>query len=168
MDIERFMTANPITVRPDESLRKASELLQSHRIRHLPVVQRKRLVGVISDRDLRQLLPSFLAAPDEVERLRARGAHVKVGEVMTRQVLAVTPETQAAKAARLMVEHRIGCLPVLRGSTLVGIVTTVDLLRAMAGENQVPVARPEKASAQRRRPREDRRTPRAESGPGRR
>ena len=128
MDVERFMTPNPITASPSTSLRKALELLETHRIRQLPVVQGKRLVGIITDRDIRQMLPSSLAMPEELERFRVWGARVKVGEVMTRRVFSVTPETSAHRAARLMVEHRIGCLPVLRGSTLVGIVTTVDLL----------------------------------------
>ena len=56
MVVERYMTPNPITVRPDTSLRKAQDLLHANQIRHLPVVQGKRLVGIITDRDLRQRL----------------------------------------------------------------------------------------------------------------
>ena len=66
MVVERYMTPNPITVRPATSRRKAQDLLHAHQIRHLPVVQRKRLVGIITDRDLRQLFPSSLAPPDEL------------------------------------------------------------------------------------------------------
>ena len=159
MDVERFMTPNPITASPNTSLRKAFELLETHRIRHLPVVQGKRLVGIITDRDIRQMLPSSLSIPEELERFRAWGARVKVGEVMIRQVVSVTPDTQAQKAARLMVERRIGCLPVLRGSTLVGIITTIDLLRGMAGGDQARTVARERTPAERK-PLEDRRTPR--------
>lgn len=166
--VEGYMSPNPITVRPDVSLRKAFELLQAHKIRHLPVVEGKRLVGIITDRDLRQQLPSSFAAPDELERSRARSNRVKVGEVMTRQVLAVTPETRAHRAARLMVEHRIGCLPVLRGSTLVGIITTIDLLRAMGGENKSQAGSPKESRARPKRGLEDRRAPRPEGRHGRR
>ena len=162
MIVERYMTPNPVTVQPDTSLRKALELLQAHQIRHLPVVRGKRLVGIITDRDLRQLFPSSLAPPDEVAGFRTAAAQVKVGEVMTRRVLSVTPETRTHRAARLMVEHRIGCLPVLRGSTLVGIITTVDLLQTMAGEDQSQAVPPEKTRARRRKSLEDRRAPRAE------
>ncbi len=162
MTVERYMTLNPIAVQPDTSLRKALELLQAHQIRHLPVVQGKRLVGIITDRDLRQLFPSSLAPPDEVAGFRTAAAQVKVGEVMTRRVLSVTPETRTHRAARLMVEHRIGCLPVLRGSTLVGIITTVDLLQTMAGEDQSQAVPPEKTRARRRKSLEDRRAPRGE------
>jgi len=160
--VERYMSPNPITVRPDTSLRKAFELLQAHQIRHLPVVQGKRLVGIITDRDLRQQFPSSLAASEELERFRDRSTRVKVGEVMTRRVFSVTPDTRTHRAARLMVEHRIGCLPVLRGSTLVGIITTVDLLQTMAGEDQSQAVPPEKTRARRRKSLEDRRAPRGE------
>ena len=161
MTVERYMTLNPIAVQPDTSLRKALELLQAHQIRHLPVVRGKRLVGIITDRDLRQLLPSPLATPEELERFGSDGARVKVRDIMTRRVFLVSPDTRTDKAARLMVEHRIGCLPVLRGSTLVGIVTTVDLLRAIAGEvRSHPV--PLETRSRRRKVLEDRRAPRGE------
>lgn len=162
MDVERFMTANPITASPSTSLRKALELLETHRIRHLPVVQGKRLVGIITDRDIRQMLPSSLSVPEELERFRTWGARVKVGEVMIRRVLSVTPDTRTQKAARLMVDRRIGCLPVLRGSTLVGIVTTIDLLRAIAGRDQTRTVARKKSPAGESKPLEARRTPRRE------
>lgn len=164
MAIQEYMTVNPITVRSDDSIWHALKMLQSHEIRHLPVIQGKRLVGIISDRDFRQVLPSSLAMPEEQGQFRAWGTQVKVGEIMTRKILTVTPETRTDKAARLMVEHRIGCLPVVRGSTLVGIITRMDLLRAMAGEDQARKANRKNrktTSSRRPRPRQDRRTPRA-------
>jgi len=163
MTVERYMTLNPIAVQPDTSLRKALELLQAHQIRHLPVVRGKRLVGIITDRDLRQLLPSPLATPEELERFGSDGARVKVRDVMNRRVLSVTPDTRTHRAARLMVEHRIGCLPVLRGSTLVGIITTIDLLQTMAGEDGCQaIGRQEETRVRRRKALEDRRAPRGE------
>jgi CBS domain-containing protein len=99
--------------------------------------------------------------PEDQARFRAWGAQVKVGEVMNRKVMTVTPETRTDKAARLMVEHRIGCLPVVRGSTLVGILTTNDLLQALAAEDQPRVVATKRTSS-RRWKQEDRRTPRAE------
>ncbi|MFB3144270.1 MAG: CBS domain-containing protein [Candidatus Methylomirabilales bacterium] len=163
MTVERYMTPNPISVRPDTSLRKAQDLLHAHQIRHLPVVQRRRLVGIITDRDLRQLLPSPLATPEELERFGSDGARVKVRDVMNRRILSVTPDTRTHRAARLMVEHRIGCLPVLRGSTLVGIITTIDLLQTMAGEDGCQaIGRQEETRVRRRKVLEDRRAPRGE------
>lgn len=147
MAVKRYMTANPITVQPDESLLHARALLRSHQIRHLPVVERKRLIGMLSDRDIRLLLPSSLATAEEQKRFQSWGTQVTVGDVMTRKVVTVGPETETEKAARLMVEHRIGCLPVLRGSTLIGIVTTIDLLQAMIETPPSQPVRPPKTSA---------------------
>jgi acetoin utilization protein AcuB len=161
MAIEEYMTASPITVRSTDSVWYALKILRSNEIRHLPVIQGKRLVGIITDRDFRLLLPSSLAMPEDQARFRAWGAQVKVGEVMNRKVMTVTPETRTDKAARLMVEHRIGCLPVVRGSTLVGILTTNDLLQALAAEDQPRVVATKRTSS-RRWKQEDRRTPRAE------
>ena len=163
MTVERYMTPNPISVRPDTSLRKAQDLLHAHQIRHLPVVQRRRLVGIITDRDLRQLFPSPLATPEELERFGSDGARVKVRDVMNRRILSVTPDTRTHRAARLMVEHRIGCLPVLRGSTLVGIITTIDLLQTLAGEDGCQaIGRQEETRVWQRKVLEDRRAPRGE------
>ena len=168
MAVKRYMTANPITVHSDESILHARALLRSHQIRHLPVVERKRLIGMLSDRDIRLLLPSSLATPEEQQRFQSWGTQVTVGDVMTRKVVTVAPETETEKAARLMVERRIGCLPVLRGSALVGIVTTIDLLRAMAGEDRAPTVAQGKGPASRRKSLVDRRTPRPEGKVGRR
>lgn len=132
MVVGRYMTPKVITVRPDTNLQRAWHLIQTHHIRHLPVTQGGRLVGIISDRHLRHMLPSSLAPPKERKQFRAWGALVRIDEVMTREVITVTPETPTYTAARLMVDRRIECIPVLRGSALVGILTTADLLRALA------------------------------------
>jgi acetoin utilization protein AcuB len=161
MAVKRYMTANPITVQPDESILHARALLRSHQIRHLPVVERKRLIGMLSDRDIRLLLPSSLATAEEQQRFHSWGAQVTVGDVMTRKVVTVAPETETEKAARLMVEHRIGCLPVLRGSILIGIITTIDLLQAMIEKPPSPPVRPAKTSAGRRKTAASRRVPRS-------
>ena len=129
LPVKRHMTAKVIAVRPNTSLWKAWNLLRTHDIGYLPVVQGKRVVGMISDGDLRQLLPSSLAMPEEHERFRTWGTQVRVGDVMTRKVVTVATGTRTGNAAQLMVRHRIGCMPVLRGSALVGIITTRDLLR---------------------------------------
>jgi acetoin utilization protein AcuB len=159
------MTTNPITARPDDSIWDAVKILQNHQIRHLPVIQGKQLVGMISDRDLRLVLPSSLAVPEEQERFRQWAAQVKVGDVMTRKVFTVTPGTPTDRAARLMLEHRIGSLPVLQGKTLVGIISTIDLLRAMIDEEQSQAASPDKAATRRRKSLKARR-PSPKSGRG--
>lgn len=127
------MTTKVITVRPDASLWKAWQLLQTHHIRHLPVAQGKRVVGMLTDRTIRQMMPSSLAPPLEVKQFQAWGAHVKVSEVMSRQLFPVSPETPVHEALKIMLDRRVGVTPVIRGSTLVGILTTRDLLKALAG-----------------------------------
>lgn len=144
LTVKRHMTAHVVTVRPDTSVWKAWNLLQTHGIGYLPVVQGGRLVGIISAGDLRLLLPSSLAMPEEQERFRSWGTQVKVGDVMTCEVVTVTRETRTDSAAQLMVKHQIGCMPVLRGSTLVGIITTMDVIRALADNGGVGATAPGK------------------------
>lgn len=150
MIVQDHMTTKLITVKSDTSLWKAWELMQTHRIRHLPVVQQRRLVGMITDRDLRQLMPSSLSPPEELDRFRAWGAQVKVSDVMSRKLFLVTPQTSTQEALRIMLERRVGCTPVLRGSTLVGILTTRDLLWAMAVQLGVKAIAPGRHQARRR------------------
>lgn len=131
MLVGQRMQAEVVTVTPGASVTGASRLLQEHRIRHLPVVERGRLVGIVTDRDIRRVLPSP-ATSLEVHELLYLLDRLTVGEVMTAKVIAVTPETPIEEAARLLVEHRIGCLPVLQGDRLAGIITETDLLAALA------------------------------------
>lgn len=133
MLVKNHMTTKVVTIRSDFSLWKAWQLLQNHHIRHLPVTQGRRVVGMLTDRTLRQMMPSSLSPPDELERFRAWGAHVKVKEVMSRTVFPVSPDTPVHEALRIMLERRVGCTPVVKGSTLIGILTTRDLLQALAG-----------------------------------
>lgn len=131
MLVGQRMQRDVVTVTPGTSVTGASRLLQEHRIRHLPVVDRGRLVGIVTDRDIRRVLPSP-ATSLEVHELLYLLDRLTVGEVMTGKVITVTPETPTEEAARLLVEHRIGCLPVLQGDRLAGILTETDLLAALA------------------------------------
>lgn len=124
------MTANPITVRADQSLRVALEEMHTHTIKHLPVLSTTgHLVGVMSDRDARHALnsPYTLRERWQDEQLVDSLA---VRAIMTAAPIVVEPQAGADEAARLMLMHRIGCLPVMRAETLIGIVTRSDLLVA--------------------------------------
>jgi acetoin utilization protein AcuB len=129
MQVERRMNANPITVSPEDSFRHAMTLIRQRGIRHLPVVEEGRLVGIVTDRDLRQASPSP-ATSLEIHELHYLLQRMKVREIMTTKLLTVTPDTPIEQAARLMLEHKIGGLPVLRADRLVGILTETDILRA--------------------------------------
>jgi acetoin utilization protein AcuB len=124
------MTSALITVRPDTPVLDARHLMVERRIRHLLVVnERGDLVGIITDRDIRLNLPSQATSLSvwEINHLLTR---LTVGQVMSRGLITVGPERDARDAAQLMLDHRIGALPVVEAGRLVGIVTETDLLRA--------------------------------------
>lgn len=130
MYVREWMTRSPVTVSPTTPISEARQLMERRRIRHLPVVDEAgRLVGIVTDRDIRLNLPSPATSLSiwEVNYLLAR---LTVGEVMTRNVLTASPDWPVEDAARAMLERRIGALPVLEEGRLVGIVTETDLLRA--------------------------------------
>ncbi len=132
MRVQELMTQAVTTVTPDTPVFDARATMVRGHIRHLLVVEYGRLVGIITDRDIRLNLPSP-ATTLSVWELNHLLARLTVGEVMTKGVIGVSPEREARDAARIMVEHKIGALPVLVGERLVGIITETDLLRAYAG-----------------------------------
>lgn len=127
MLVGKRMKRKPVTVTREDSLGRARELLDSMRIRHLPVVEGKRLVGIITDQDIRGASPSS-TVPISNEDLSEFLGRVKVGEVMVSEVITASPFTSIEEAAKVMQERKIGCLPVLDGEDLVGIITETDIL----------------------------------------
>lgn len=121
------MSRGAITIRRDATAETAWNLMTTRRIRHLPVVDAdERLVGIVTDRDLRQV--PFVP----VSAGRAVPVGLPVERIMTAAVISVRPEADLFEAARLMHEHKIGALPVVENGRLVGILTEIDLLRALA------------------------------------
>jgi acetoin utilization protein AcuB len=127
--VKKQMKPNPITVGPQDSFRHAMNLIRQRGIRHLPVVEEGRLVGIVTDRDIRQASPSP-ATSLEMHELHYLLEKIKVRDIMTTNVVTVAPDTPIEEAARLMLHHRIGSLPVLRRRELVGIITETDILHA--------------------------------------
>jgi acetoin utilization protein AcuB len=125
------MTKSPLTVPLEMPVVDARRMMLEHRIRHLLVTDGPRLAGIATDRDIRLNLPSPATSLSvwEINYLLAR---MTVDSVMTKTVITVDPERDAQNAARLMLDHKIGALPVLEGGTLVGIMTESDVLRAFA------------------------------------
>lgn len=119
MKIREMMVPNPITVTPRTEVAEALELMKINSIRHLPVVDRtRRLKGLLTLADLKQsLLPSMLG-------------DVTLADMMIKQPITISPEADIEYAAKLIYKHKIGGLPVTKGSYLVGIITETDLLRA--------------------------------------
>jgi acetoin utilization protein AcuB len=119
ISVRDIMVTNLVTVTPQETSREAYQLMRDHRFRHLPVLSNGRLVGILSDRDLR---PTLLAPGL---------ADMRVGELMTQSLTTVTPDASVEDAASLLVVKKIGCVPVIEGDRLVGIVTETDLLAVL-------------------------------------
>lgn len=116
--IQKVMTAMPHTVGQDIPIKTALEMMRTHRIRHLPVQERGKLVGVLTDRDVK-LASSFAGA-----------AEMKVEDVMTPDPYTVKPETPVDYVAAEMAEHKYGCAIVLQpNGKVVGIFTAIDGLR---------------------------------------
>jgi acetoin utilization protein AcuB len=130
MRVRELMTGALITVPPDTPVLDARHLMVEKRIRHLLVTSESgELRGIITDRDIRLNLPSQ-ATSLTVWELNYLLTRLTVGKVMTESLITVGPDRQARDAAQLMLDHRIGALPVMDGGHLVGIVTETDLLRA--------------------------------------
>jgi acetoin utilization protein AcuB len=130
MLVRSKMTPDVITASPDTSLADALKLTRGNRIRHLPVTENGRLVGLVTDRDLRLAMPPVYASDTDHQDLRHTLATRTVGEFMVRTIITIKPDAPIEDAARQMYEHRIGCLPVLDHGELVGIITETDVLRA--------------------------------------
>jgi acetoin utilization protein AcuB len=125
-----MMTAKPVSIHQDGSLRQALELMDKHHCRHLPVMNGEgQLVGIISDRDVRTALnsPHILRERWQDEQL---ATSLRVRSMMTPAPIVVEPDAEADEAARLMLDNHISCLPVILGESLVGIVTTSDIMMA--------------------------------------
>ena len=131
MKVRELMSGAPIAVSPDTTVFEARRLMLKERIRHLLVTEDRRLVGIITDRDIRLNLPSQATSLSmwEVNYLLAR---LTVGQAMTKSVIITGPDRDARAAAQLMLEHKVGALPVLDGEHLIGILTETDILRAFA------------------------------------
>jgi acetoin utilization protein AcuB len=123
------MTRPVITLRPETPIQDALQFLHSERIRRAPVVDEKgRMVGIVAERDLLHAAPSDATTLSiwEVYYLLSK---ITVERIMTRDVITVTEDTPLEEAARIMVDHRIGGLPVVRDSHVVGIITETDLFK---------------------------------------
>lgn len=125
--VESWMAKNVITIRPEAKITDAFELMQAHRIRHLPVVEADTLQGLVTDRDIRlALIPSPLMTTEE--RVYHLGALTRVDEIMATDLITVAPHSSIEEAAKLMAQYKIGALPVVEQGKLVGILTETDIL----------------------------------------
>ena len=131
MRVRDLMTPTPITVGPEMPMLQARERMREARIRHLVVTEDARVIGIVTDRDIRLNLPSPATSLSvwEINHLLAR---LTVREIMSAAVIVVDPDRSVAEAARIMTDHKIGALPVVDGTRLAGIITESDFVRAVA------------------------------------
>ena len=130
MKVSDRMTRDVVTLEEEQSLREALSLQQRHKIRHIPVVTDGRVVGILTDRDLKRASPSLLSGINQ-QKYDELLDSTRVGQVMTRNPRTVTPETSLKDVAGILVEHKFGSLPVTDANQLIGIITDIDLLAAL-------------------------------------
>jgi acetoin utilization protein AcuB len=132
MQAQDVMTPNPTTVSPETTVAEVWDLMRQHAVRHMPVVDRGSLVGMVSDRDLAHFDMARVLTTEGAEGLR-RELGTPVVKVMSADVIAVNPDAELGEIVDLFVENRIGAVPVVRPETeeLVGIVSYIDVLEAV-------------------------------------
>ena len=126
--VREIMMGNPVTLKPADTLDLANDIISLGRIRHIPIVEEGRLVGLLSERDL------IGAAAAEIFGLKQKRKSallktVLIKDVMKKKVIVTKPDTSIKDAAHLMADKRIGCVPVIENGALVGLLTTTDILR---------------------------------------
>ncbi len=124
------MSEDPVVLGPNDTLRKARRLMLDNGLRRLPVVENGRLVGIVTDRDVRQADISSVVVQERryIDYILDR---IQVGGIMTPNPVCVTPDTPLKEAARIILERKFGGLPVVEAGRLVGIITETDLVRTL-------------------------------------
>jgi len=133
MQIERWMKRPLHVVRTGDTIAHARELMEEYRLNQLPVVRNGQLLGIVTDRDLRDAFPSVF---DHRERAHDTPGRVTVETVMTTNVLTLAPRDSMTDAARLMRRERIGAVPIVDAGLVVGIVTRSDVLDAFVAATE--------------------------------
>jgi acetoin utilization protein AcuB len=128
------MSVDPVTVAPNDSLQRVVEVLRRRDIRAVPVVEDGRLIGIVTDRDVRQVAPAYPLFRDEDE-IRRYTENLTVTAAMTADPMTVTVDAPLVEAAKILETYRIGSLPVVDNHRLVGILSVTDQLRVFVEQN---------------------------------
>lgn len=129
MKVRDMMQQNLITVTPTMSLAQVQRLMHDNGIRHIPVVSGRRMVGIVTDRDIRDASPSPATTLSKGE-IHYQMDTTPVRTCMSRNVVTVHPDDDMVQAARILLEHKYGCVPVMEEERLVGLITETDCLQA--------------------------------------
>jgi acetoin utilization protein AcuB len=129
MQVHECMTVNPITISPKTTYAQASRLLRLKKLHALPVIDKEgELVGIITEKNLLDISPVAVLGVHTISDFLSA---LKVEEAMTTRVITVPEDCPLEEAARILIDHRIGSLPVMRGDQLIGMITESDIFRAM-------------------------------------
>ncbi len=130
--VSKIMATDVVALDRNASLGSAKDIMDRRRLRHFPVVENGNVVGVVSQRDLfRASLASMLGYEERTKKAFLDNLSIK--GIMSDPPITVTADTGISEAARLMVEKKVGCLPVVDGNRLIGLVTDTDFLKVLGG-----------------------------------
>ena len=129
------MTRDPPSVGPHDSLAAVIELLRRRDIRAVPVIENDQLIGIVTDRDIRQVAPGYplFRDDDEIQRYRE---NLTVTAAMTADPMTVAPMDSLVAAAKVLETYKISSLPVVDGKRLVGMLTVTDILKVFIAQNE--------------------------------
>ena len=130
MLVRKKMKKDLITITKDDRMTTAKKILREKNIRHLPVVDGKKLIGLVSNMDIRKAEASP-ATSLEIRELHYLLDKLTVGEIMTRNVITISPDISVEEATTLLHDNKIGCLPVVEDGNLVGILTENDVMEIL-------------------------------------
>lgn len=133
--VRDWMTSDPVTIEPKVTLPEAQKLMKDRRIRRLLVLHRGRLVGIVTQGDIRGAEPSE-ASTLSIFETHYLLAKLTVEKIMTWEPVTISPEATVSQAAQLMLEHKIGGLPVVDNEQLIGIITESDIFRVLVQESE--------------------------------
>src|SRR6266542_6866600 len=129
------MSVDPPTVGPKDSLQKVIELLRRRDIRSVPVIENGRLIGIVTDRDVRQVAPAYPLFRDEDE-IRRYTEKLTVTAAMTADPMTIAPDAPLVEAAKVLETYRISSMPVIDDGRLVGMLTVTDVLRVFVEQDE--------------------------------
>ncbi len=130
MLVKTFMTHHPTSVSPNDNFPQAMSVIRKRKIRHLPVVDKDKLVGIVVEKDLLSNHPSP-ATTLSLYEIYSLLESLRIRQIMSRPVITVEGDCPLEEAARIMVENKISCLPVMDGEMLVGIITETDVFKVL-------------------------------------
>jgi len=130
MLVRDFMTTDLTTLQEEETLLDAALIFARSTLRHIPILRGNKLVGIVTERDVKHYTPSILSGitPEQYNELMES---TPLSKIMTRDMVTIRPEQSVFQAAQILYDRRIGCLPVVADGDLKGIITTTDMLKLL-------------------------------------